>query len=438
MLTILITFILAYGNWQQWSEYGDCKYPSIEIDFDKLPDKASIEKYYKDKLKKGEGNRNESKCMLGQWTRTRKCDKELCTQMFKNRTMIAKHIEEDTVECGCPRCNHNAYVERGWKWLSCMQWKAAGHCDQTHPKFQKMAINCGIHCEMCDTNDKWSYYNENSIKLEQHEHHSCGRDFTMLGRVIGGSDAKPGQFPWHVAIDQISESGALSRHCGGTIVNERFILTAAHCFVGKKLKNEQLRVQVGKHDMKADEKHSRIYKIAKIIIHDFYDPNTFDNDIALVMVSEQIEYGKFVQPVCFDLQPNEILQPSTECKVAGWGHIDPEYIADLPEKLQTVDIPLHDLNTCRSHYDNIGLYLDRKFIITDNMICGGYLEGGKDTCQGDSGGGLFCKIGGQYSLYGIVSFGEKCGQINRLGKYAKVPNYLEWIESNMVVKGLYL
>ncbi|XP_013921691.1 PREDICTED: serine protease 27-like isoform X2 [Thamnophis sirtalis] len=114
------------------------------------------------------------------------------------------------------------------------------------------------------------------------------------------------------------------------------------------------------------------------------------------------------------------------CWVAGWGNIGPQVPLPEPELLQEVLLPLIDRATCET------LYSDYKKpgiveVIKDDMICAGYMEGGKDACQGDSGGPLLCPWNGDWVLAGVVSWGDVCAAPKRPGIYIRISAHTSWI-----------
>ncbi|KAI0227165.1 Enteropeptidase [Lamellibrachia satsuma] len=94
--------------------------------------------------------------------------------------------------------------------------------------------------------------------------------------------------------------------------------------------------------------------------------------------------------------------------------------------LKQAGVPLVSLDTCRRRD-----WLGAEFIITDNMLCAGYEQGGVDTCQGDSGGPLVCYVGGRWVQAGITSFGRGCGLPRKPGVYTKVSSFTLWLIDKM-------
>ena len=166
------------------------------------------------------------------------------------------------------------------------------------------------------------------------------------------------------------------------------------------------------------------YAIDSVYVNPLYDPNLQDNDIALIKLATPVSG---IHPA--RLMKSFNLVSGIESWVAGWGIT--EYGGLLSNDLMEVSVPLIDIYACASDSD----YQTAResgyapFSLTTNMICAGYMEGGKDSCQGDSGGPLISKDGNQWVLTGIVSWGEGCAEANKPGVYTNIRGYSEWIES---------
>ena len=155
-----------------------------------------------------------------------------------------------------------------------------------------------------------------------------------------------------------------------------------------------------------------------------YDPTKFTNDWIILKLDIPLDFNEDVYSACLpsssDWSPE--IDPNNRCFVSGWGHL--EYEGYSPDNLQWVEIPAVNNEICRQSYGN--------FTISDDMICAGYVEGGKGSCQGDSGGPLVCLSGDNAVLTGIVSFGIGCAWQGYYGVYARVTKILDWIQSNIV------
>ncbi|KAF7198713.1 trypsin-3-like [Nothobranchius furzeri] len=224
-------------------------------------------------------------------------------------------------------------------------------------------------------------------------------------RIVGGYECPKNSVPYQVSLF------AGYNYCGGILLSDEWVLSAAHC----KSKSD-VEVRLGEHDIWEPENTEQHIMSAEFIHHPDYNPRTQDSDIMLIRLSRTATLNSFVRPVAL---PSKCASAGSRCLVSGWGNIRPSDDASrYPDKLQCLDIPVLSDDTCFNSYP---------FQITDNMICAGFLEGGKDSCQGDSGGPLVC----DGELQGVVSWGKGCALKNKPGVYTKVCNYVSWIKTTM-------
>merc|ERR1712214_127915 len=226
-------------------------------------------------------------------------------------------------------------------------------------------------------------------------------------RIVGGA-AAPSPIPWQVSMRQCQSGGC--HYCGGTVLDAKTILTAAHCqvstnhyiMVGKTNRNEGQNVAIAN------------------VINSNWNQQTMDNDIAIVKLATPLTLGGDVQAICL---PSAGFNPDVgaECFVSGWGTLQ-SGAQSLPTQLQYVGVPVTSQAYCNNAYSNG---------ITANMICAGLDAGGKDSCQGDSGGPFVCMEGNNPVITGVVSFGIGCASPGYPGVYARVTQYLDWIQANM-------
>ncbi|KAL7039771.1 hypothetical protein ACKWTF_000108 [Chironomus riparius] len=227
------------------------------------------------------------------------------------------------------------------------------------------------------------------------------------GLIIGGMNSKPGEFPHMVAIGYKGPySRIVSFRCGGSLISERFVLTAAHC-------------------KKAERENATLVRIDQFIVHECYDLRKQKNDIAVVRLTRDAPLGKFIRPACL-MTPNTILQ-NNKVVATGWG-LTIVHSYQTSDILQKVDLSLIRNEKCTEILDDTGYSID------NSQLCAGELQGGKDTCQGDSGGPLQIVSNSNkcvYIIVGITSFGRSCGLKNSPGVYTKVSAYLDWIENKV-------
>ncbi|XP_066304145.1 trypsin-like isoform X2 [Branchiostoma lanceolatum] len=240
-------------------------------------------------------------------------------------------------------------------------------------------------------------------------------------KIVGGHEAVPGSWPWMVGV-QLSGG----HYCGGTLISDRWIVSAAHCFFGRNL--ALFEAVLGEHSIQTEESYEQRIELAEVIFHDDYDPKTKRNDIALLRLAEPARLNQRVSPACLPEEDVNVGSGST-CVVTGWGDTEePETQYDVYQLMSDVlleaEVPIVSYWSCRHRLP--GYDVDRT-----SQVCAGYTEGGVDTCQGDSGGPLMCESrDGHWFLYGITSYGEGCAQPRTPAVYTRVPAMVAWIRAH--------
>ncbi|XP_042229941.1 trypsin-like, partial [Homarus americanus] len=247
----------------------------------------------------------------------------------------------------------------------------------------------------------------------------CGQ-VNRQTRIVGGQPTEIHEYPWQVAL--VSSSGS-TPFCGASIISNQWILTAAHCAAVMTTSN---MVVIGEHKYTSTSETSATERlsIAQIIVHPSYNRNTYDNDIALLKLTNPITFtsDNKIAPVCFPTSGE--LYSNVDATVTGWGTLTSG--GSQPNTLYEVTVPTMTNDKCKTKYSSSG--------ITSNMICAGTDAGGKDSCQGDSGGPMVTAGDSSQRFMvqiGVVSWGYGCADADYPGVYARVTNYLTWIEAKI-------
>ncbi|XP_029786334.1 coagulation factor IX [Suricata suricatta] len=251
---------------------------------------------------------------------------------------------------------------------------------------------------------------ENATEAENNSDNAT-QPFNDLTRIVGGKTAQPGQFPWQVVLN-----GKVDAFCGGSIINEKWVVTAAHCIHP----DVKITVVAGDHNIEEKEHTEQKRNVIRTILHHSYNAtvNKYSHDIALLELDEPLTLNSYVTPICIaDREYTNTFLKFGSGYVSGWGRV---FNRGRPATvLQYLKVPLVDRATCLR---------STKFTIYNNMFCAGFHEGGKDSCQGDSGGPHVTEVEGINFLTGIISWGEECAMKGKYGIYTKVSRYVNWIK----------
>ncbi|CAK1589578.1 unnamed protein product [Parnassius mnemosyne] len=223
-------------------------------------------------------------------------------------------------------------------------------------------------------------------------------------RIVGGEDIDITKAPFQVSLVR------KGRHsCGGSIIANDLILTAAHCVTGTSPSDYTVRVGSSSSQIGGE-----LYSVGDLKWHPNFTYTEMDSDVALLWLSRPLQYSESVAPIDM-LELNEELLDGEITMVSGWGNLREG--GGNPYTLQMVLVPIVNSDACGKAYSPA-------YTVTSNMICAGIPEGGKDACQGDSGGPLVHNG----RLAGVVSWGLGCARPNFPGVYAKVSALRNWID----------
>ncbi|XP_023342063.1 venom protease [Eurytemora carolleeae] len=247
-------------------------------------------------------------------------------------------------------------------------------------------------------------------------------------RVVGGKPAVQGQFPWVVSLRRRKnvKSSDYSHICAGTLITNRHVVTAAHC-----VHDTSVHIwQVVAGELRPDKRDlgEQIRKVERILNHpDYKTPSPLSHDIALISLTEGVNWSSEVSPICLPLESFSL--DEKDATLVGWGH---EHIGmnSVPtvfsEILMYTSIPLLSNNVCQTWFDEKNYEIIQ---IQDGHLCAGVKEGGHDGCKGDSGGPLSIGLESSGTLVGVVSVGVGCGLPKLPGVYTRVSSYTHWIQN---------
>lgn len=240
-------------------------------------------------------------------------------------------------------------------------------------------------------------------------------DDLVPGEFLNKREAQPHSAPYIVSLQQITPTGERVHFCAGTIINEHWILTAAHCLPSREIVQNSIIV-AGCHELyQCNKSASQRRTIDNYVVHNLYTGGIAPYDIALIYTKKPFAWTKSVQKV---KMPKEDSIPSGRGVLFGWGNISTTRVPWFPTRLQRENMPIIDLELCEKVLGPMG------YSLHDTNICTGPLTGGKSICNSDSGGPLIQ----DGVIVGIVSWGKMpCGQVNAPSVYVRVSAFLDWI-----------
>lgn len=251
----------------------------------------------------------------------------------------------------------------------------------------------------------------------------CGiRPLIRSGRIVGGKGATFGEFPWQVLVRESTWLGLFTKNkCGGVLISDKYVMTAAHC---QPAIFASLIAVFGEFDISGDlESKKPVSKnVKRVIVHRKYDPDTFENDLALLELESPVKFDAHIIPICLPRDNEDFT--GRMATVTGWGRL--RYGGAVPSVLQEVQVPIMENHICQDMYRTAG----HSKVIQESFLCAGYTTGEKDSCEGDSGGPLVLqRPDTRYELAGTVSHGIKCAAPYLPGVYMRTTFFKPWITS---------
>ncbi|OXA50170.1 Plasminogen [Folsomia candida] len=275
----------------------------------------------------------------------------------------------------------------------------------------------------------------------------CGEKMLSPGRIAGGSDAKPHEFKWQVLLRMriSSHGGSSTALCGGSLINDKMILTAAHCVVLDSLmfannplpgiKPEDIKAYLGAHTKNGHDTDGRLVKVKAVYFHPWYipaakeRPRIFDWDVALLELEDKVVFDKEKEmPICLPTS-EEIpdLNPVGEQGwVTGWGLTNPTDGGSTATILQKIKLPIQPLEYC-SRIISVEGGKPR-----DRVLCAGTLTQWRDSAGGDSGGPMSILRNNTFLQVGLVSYGHN-SKNQTAGFYTdlrKVMSFIDFFSAN--------
>uniref|UniRef100_A0A9I3EH51 Peptidase S1 domain-containing protein n=1 Tax=Anopheles dirus TaxID=7168 RepID=A0A9I3EH51_9DIPT len=261
----------------------------------------------------------------------------------------------------------------------------------------------------------------------------CGQvQVLKQGLIFGGAASTPGMWPWHVALFHLESRTRTEYKCGATIINRDTVLTAYHCVVEgtRPIAPGRLVVRAGVYDLDVSPSTLQQIRVFDIFTPQGASARNFNDDIAILKLNAQFTYDDYVQPVCIRSVPQDIGQlVGAFGTVVGWGWTEQN---STSATLRQANIPVASADDCLKSDRNLFSQ-----VLTTKVYCAGS-RNGTSSCNGDSGGGMFFRMGGYWFLRGITSFSSVdenqpgiCNSRGYVG-YTDVSKYVDWIREQGV------
>ncbi|KAF0307120.1 Venom protease [Amphibalanus amphitrite] len=246
-------------------------------------------------------------------------------------------------------------------------------------------------------------------------------------QAVGGVDAQLGKWPWMVLFGRWTDDGLGNWFCGGTLITDRHVLTAAHCLRPEEAGS--VGTHIGDNDLNLQfEVEHQVRNVSRVVRHPQYLGS--QNDLAVVRLATPVELTEHVSPIC--LPPAGAEHIGQDVEMAGWGLL--EFGGNASDILQEVALRVADPAVCETAYRRVPQFESRfPGGFQGTKVCAESRDGEpRDACRGDSGGPLMVRLADDtYQLVGVVSTGVGCGNPEFPGLYTKVSSYIDWIVSQL-------
>ncbi|XP_077306231.1 LOW QUALITY PROTEIN: serine protease 53-like [Lithobates pipiens] len=268
------------------------------------------------------------------------------------------------------------------------------------------------------------YYSAESLCGD--EEGACGKA-GLQSRIFGGSSVVPSEFPWHATLTYKGKP-----FCGGSLVSDRWVVTASHCFDRKDTEDKrdpklwQVHLGVTKMGYTPVESGAVTMVPSRIVIHENYTKYIKGFDIALVELPSPVNFTRFISPICLPESTHRFNLRRT-CYATGLMTVPEEVPLDSKRSLQKVGQILIGWRTCNCIY-NTHRRPDLSNPANPSMLCITESDGKKGPCQGDSGGAVVCKEDGVWFHAGVISFSQGCHLLNSPTILSSASFYQDWIK----------